>query len=99
MVPIITFNMPTDQQQMKHVLEMLAGGATCDYQPVKGGVLVSQSHEGVDVGTFLELKEQGLIEKQRTDHTLHPIFRPSFQNPIDIYGITDEGRAYLKRQG
>lgn len=93
--------MTADKQQMKHVLQMLAGGATCDYQPVQGGVLVldstEQTHEGVAIETFLELKQQGLISKQRTTHNWHPIFRPSFQNPIDLYGITDVGREYLEK--
>ncbi len=94
--------MAVDEQQIKHVLEMLTGGATCDYQPVRGGVLVldsaKQTHEGVAIETFLKLREQGLISKQRTSNNWHPIFHPSFQNPIDIYGITDDGRAYLERQ-
>ena len=93
--------MGTDEQRMKHVLEMLVSGATCDYQPVKGGVLVldtkNQSSEGVDVGTFLKLTEQGLIEEQETSYNWHPIFRPSFSNPIHIYGITEDGRKYLVR--
>ena len=94
--------MKADEQQLKHVLKMLAGGATCDYQPVKGGVLVLDSarntHEGVAVETFLALREQGLISKQRTSHNWHPIFKPSFQNPIDLYEITDTGKEYLAKK-
>jgi len=92
--------MTADEQQMKHVLEMLASGATCDYQPVRGGVLVLDSaehtHEGVAIETFLELREQELISHQRTANNWHPIFHPSFQNPINIYEITDDGRVYLE---
>lgn len=91
-----------ENPKTRQILEMLAGGGSCDYQPVQGGVLVFNSdkkaYEGVDIETFLELREQGLISKQRTSHNWHPFFRPSFQNPIDIYGITKKGREYLKKQ-
>ncbi|MBS3089715.1 hypothetical protein J4461_02420 [Candidatus Pacearchaeota archaeon] len=97
--------METEETKMKHVLENLAKGATCDYQPVRGGVIMilsvsEQKSEGVDISTFLKLRDRGYIDMkpEETKHNYHPIFRPSFQNPIDIYRITDQGKAYLGRK-
>ena len=99
MAPIQPVKMKADEQQLKYVLEMLAGGATCDYQPVRGGVLVLDSaksiDEGVAVEVFFELRERGLISQTDKLEQWHPIFHPSFQNPIYRYDITEQGKVYL----
>ncbi|HLC61257.1 MAG TPA: hypothetical protein VJJ52_07570 [Candidatus Nanoarchaeia archaeon] len=97
---ILYVKMTPNEQQFRHVLEILAGGVTCDYAPVQGGVLIildspKQESESVDISTFLALRDQGLISKQRTSHNWHPIFRLSFQNPVDFYEITNSGREYI----
>ena len=90
-----------DERQMKHVLEMLASGATCDHQIIRGGILVLDSanntHERVDVKTFFALKEQHLISEQSTTRNYHAIFRPSSSNQVVMYGITESGREYLEK--
>ena len=93
--------MEPNEKTIRHVLEKLADGVTCDYASVQGGVVMildKSKSEGVDITTFLSLRNQGLISKQRTRHNWHPIFRPSYCNPIDIYGITDAGRDYLAKK-
>ena len=94
-----------DKEKIKHVLDFLANGRTCDYAPVQGGVLIiidnrKQMWESVDIETFLELRNSKYIDMnpKETLHIWHPIFRPSFQNPINIYRITEKGRNYLKSE-
>ncbi len=91
--------MAVDDQDLKRVLELLEAGGTCDYQPVQGGVLVFDSekkaYEGVDIETFIALTEKDLISQNKTLNQWHPVWRPSFQNPIYIYEISDTGKAYL----
>src|SRR3989338_1098309 len=101
---ILYVKMTHNEQQFRHVLELLAGGRTCDYAPVQGGALMildeqKQKSESLDIGTLLALRDQGLISKQRTSNNgVHPIFRSSFRNPVEIYEITNSGREYLAKR-
>ncbi|MBI2632727.1 hypothetical protein HYW75_07010 [Candidatus Pacearchaeota archaeon] len=94
--------MKEDEQKMKHILENLARGVTCDYAPMQSGVLMltskeKQESEAVDIKTFFALRDQKLISLKNTLRNWHPIFRPSMLAPIYVYEITDLGRKYLTR--
>ncbi len=94
-----------DETNIRKVLEILATGVTCDYQLVRGGVVMilderAQKSEGVDISTFLALRKEGYIDMDPKDtlNSWHPVFRPSFQNPVNLYNITSKGKEYLERR-
>lgn len=93
--------MENDNQKIRHVLEMLASGRTCDYAPVQGSAVMllddCSKFESIDVGIVRVLRDQELISIETTLTNWHPFFHPSFQNPVYIYEISDKGREYLER--
>ena len=94
--------MDPTEQQIKDVLQLLVGNRTCDYAPVEGGVLIiedesQQKMTGVKIDTFLALRAQGLIIEKGKQYNWHPVFRPSFQNPIVLYELSPKGGLYLEQ--
>ena len=88
--------MKVDEQMIKGVLQVLAGGGHCAYARASGGLILSDNeggwrHNRIDIPTFGELKDKGLITMTRSMEQGHSVFH----GPVAIYGITDSGREYL----
>ena len=98
--------MEVDENKLRKGLEPIAEGGSWDYAPVAGGIIGLNSkqeriEEGIDIQTFLALREKGFIDMSEKDtkYNWHPVFRPSFRNPVNIYKITDKGKKYLRMSG
>ena len=95
--------MEIEEQRIRKALEVVANGGSWDYAPVSGGLVVFNTDgervkEGVDITTFLALREKSYIamSDRETLVNWHPIFRPSLGNPVNIYRITEKGKEFLR---
>ena len=95
--------MEVSESEIRKGLEPIAEGGSWDYSPVSGGIVIFNKkgeivEQKTEIQTFLSLRAKGFIDMKQEDtkYNWHPIFRPSFQNPVDIYKITPKGLDYLK---
>lgn len=92
--------MKADEQMVKRVLQVLAGGGSCDYNCIQTGNVMlfdgkgGHLKEGIDISTFIELKSEGLIGMINSMRHGHIVFH----GRVDSYGITTKGREYLNRE-
>ena len=92
------------RKEADKILEAMVKGATLDYAPElgrKGKVVLminrdKKEWEKVPVADFLVLREKGLIIKSRNTLYYHAKFKVSYDNPIEVYTISPDGKSYLE---
>ena len=78
-------------------LKAMSKGTTIDQSAFNGTVMIisENNHVAIEHSLLLSLKEKGYIKKTKRSFNWHPIFHPSFSNPVDIYAISEKGKIFV----